>query len=82
MKYSFIEISHFVGQIASPLFCFSVLVHAIQPVNENMQFHFFLCYSSNKDKFGQTWSENLLFKYRYASLHSSGLMVSKSGMIL
>ena len=39
-------------------------------------------FSSKKDKFGQTDIENLLFKYRYASLHSFGLMFSKSGMIL
>lgn len=40
MRYSFIEISPFVGQIASPLFCFTVVVHAVQPINDNMQFHF------------------------------------------
>ena len=53
MKNSLVEISDFVGQRESHLFCFTV-VHAAQPVNDNMQFPFFLCYSSNKDKFGQT----------------------------
>ena len=50
MKYSFVEISHFIGQIASPLFCFNVVVHATQPVDDDIQFHLFLCYSSNRDK--------------------------------
>ena len=40
MTYSFVEISHFVGQIPSPLLCFTVVVHAVQPINANMQFHF------------------------------------------
>ena len=54
MTYSLIEISDFVGQRASPLFCFTV-VHAAQPVNDNMQFHFsFVTVQNNKDKFGQT----------------------------
>ena len=76
MTYSFVEISHLLDR-ASPLFCFAVVFHAAQPINDNI-----LCYSSNKDKFGQTWIENLLFKYRYASMHSFGLMFSKSGMIV
>ena len=40
MTYSFVEISPFVGQIASLLLCFTVVVHVLQPTNDNMQFHF------------------------------------------
>ena len=38
MTYSFVEISHLLDK-ASPLFCFTVVVHAAQPINDNMQFH-------------------------------------------
>lgn len=40
MTYSFVQISPFVGQIASLLLCFTVVVHVLQPTNDNMQFHF------------------------------------------
>ena len=40
MTYSIAKISHFAGQRASPLFCFTIVVHAAQPINDNVQFHF------------------------------------------
>ena len=39
MTYSFVEIGPFVGQIGCTLLCFTVVVHVVQPINDNIQFH-------------------------------------------
>ena len=79
---TFVEISPFVGQIASRLLCFTVVVHVVQLINDNMQFHFSFFTVQRKINLVKPRLKICFIKYRYASLHSFGLMFSKSGMIL